>query len=63
MTGEPAQLRKGRESYQRRAQVERQRRAIAHVRAYLEWCKRGGPAREIPAVPSDAEFRIWRAQR
>jgi hypothetical protein len=63
MTTEPKALRQGREAYQRRAHVERQRRAIVHVKAYLDWLKRGSPSREIPAVPSDAEFRIFRGQQ
>lgn len=63
MTGEPAHLRKGREAHQRQAKRLRRREAEKRVRAYLRWLKAGSPMREIPPVPSSADFRISRGER
>lgn len=64
MTGEPKALRDGRERYQRRAKQLRRREATKRVQAYQRWLKRGSPMREIPPIPSSADFKLatesWR---
>ena len=63
LKGEPGALREGRLRYQRRQRAQRRRQAIKRVTAYRAWLKRGSPMREIPPVPSSADFRIWRGDR
>jgi hypothetical protein len=63
MTGEvrpePAALKAGRERAKRRRQAEARKR----VRVYLRWLKAGSPIRQIPPIPSDADFRLSRQGR
>jgi hypothetical protein len=63
MTGEPKSLREGRERHQAKTKRLRQREASKRVREYMRWLKRGSPMREIPSVPSSADFKLSREGR
>jgi hypothetical protein len=41
----------------RRKQTEDRKAAIARVDAYERWLKRGSVLRQIPPIPTDADYR------
>jgi hypothetical protein len=52
-----AAMKKGRERHLR----EQRREALARVAAYERWLKAGSRLREIPQIPSDADYAIARS--
>lgn len=56
---EPAQLRAGRE----RAKIRRRQQAVKRVATWRRWNQSGGRLRDIPPIPSSADFRIAQEER
>lgn len=46
----------------RRAYKRRHAEAIRRVNAWQQWLRAGSPIRSIPEVPTDADYRHWRAR-
>jgi hypothetical protein len=63
VTGEPQKLREGRERYQKSAKRQRRRDAFKRVQVYERWVKGRRPMREIPPIPSSADYRIVNGNR
>jgi len=52
-------MREGRE----RRQPARREEAITRVREYERWLRSGSVLRDIPAIPTDQDYRVARAAR
>jgi hypothetical protein len=53
---EPRRLAQGR----RRRQQESARASVARVRRYQAWLRAGSRLRDIPTIPSDADYAVAR---
>lgn len=52
-------MQKGRE----KARKEKQKEQIKRVEVYQAWLKAGAFFCDIPPVPTDADYRIWRSAK
>lgn len=43
--------------------VEKRQQQIARVDAFKAWLRAGARSREIPAVPRNCDFKVWREAR
>lgn len=60
---EPTALRAGRSRSQAERKDKRRREAVKRVTVYLRWLQSRGPMRDIPPIPSTADFKYARGER